>query len=203
MTFKATLIARETACLSAEDRAVVDEELCADPGTVERLSPRQLVGRLQRAAAELDAAAVGHRRRRAEADRHVSLRPAPDVMTWLGALLPVKAGVAVNATLHREARAAKAAGDSRSIGQLMADILVRRVVKPGLAAVATTAATGTPSADAEITWDSAAAPAAGIAAPSTVSTVPVMVNLIVRDSVLLGDHDSTGWAEGMSPFPAT
>ena len=54
-------------------------------------------------------------------------------MTWLGALLPVKAGVAVHATLHREARSAKAAGDPRSIGQLMADILVQRVVHPGLA----------------------------------------------------------------------
>ena len=177
--FKATLIARETGCLTAEDRALVDEQLCADPETVERLSPRQLVGRLQRAAAELDAAAVARRRRRAEADRHVSLRPAPDVMTWLGALLPVKAGVAVHATLHRAARSAKAAGDPRSIGQLMADILVQRVVHPGLAA--------------------AAAPES--VAPSTVSTVPLMINLIVRDSVLLGDQDGTGWVEGHGPVP--
>ena len=177
--FKATLIARETGCLSAEDRAVVDEQLCADPGIVERLSPRQLVGRLQRAAAELDAAAVARRRRRAEADRHTSLRPAPDVMTWLGALLPVKAGVAVHATLHREARSAKAAGDPRSIGQLMADILVQRVVHPGLAATS----------------------ASQTIAPSTVSTVPVMVNLVVRDSVLLGDEDGTGWVEGHGPVP--
>ena len=177
--FKATLIARETGCLSAEHRAVVDEQLCADPGTVERLSPRQLVGRLQREAAELDAAAVARRRRRAEADRHVSLRPAPDVMTWLGALLPVKAGVAVHATLHREARSAKAAGDPRSIGQLMADILVQRVVHPGLAAT---------SASQTIT-------------PSTVSTVPLMVNVVVRDSVLLGDEDGTGWIEGHGHVP--
>ncbi len=136
--------------------------------------PGQLVGRLQRAAADLDAAAVTRRRRRAEADRHVTLRPAPDVMTWLGALLPVKAGVAVNATLHREARSAKAAGDPRSIGQLMADILVQRVIHPALAAPPAT---------------------------STVSTVPVTVNLIVRDSVLLGDQDGTGWVEGHGPVP--
>ena len=175
--FKATLIARETCCLSAEDRALVDEQLCADPETVERLSPRQLVGRLQRAAAELDAAAVARRRRRAESDRHVSLRPAPDVMTWLGALLPVKAGVAVHATLHRAARSAKAAGDPRSIGQLMADLLVQRVVHPGLAA--------------------AAAPES--VAPSTVSTVPVMINLIVRDSVLLGDAGRHRLGRGSRP----
>jgi uncharacterized protein DUF222/HNH endonuclease len=202
--FKTTLIARETGCLSAEDRARVDEQLCSDPAVVDGLSPRQLVGRLQHAAAVLDAAAVARRRRRAEADRHVSLRPAPDVMTWLGALLPVKAGVAVNATLRREARSAKAAGDPRSIGQLMADILVQRVVHPGLAASATGTPAGTvPAADAEITWAGSAAPASAPESipPSTVSTVPVMVNLIVRDSVLLGDQDGTGWVEGHGPVP--
>jgi hypothetical protein len=166
--FKATLIARETACLSAEHRALVDEELCADPEVVERLSPRQLVGRLNRSAADLDPAAVVRRRHRAEADRHTSLRPAPDTMTWFGALLPVKGGVAVHATLDRDARAAKAAGDERSIGQLMADLLVQRV-------------TGTPA-----------------------GTVPVVVNVIVRDSVVLGDPgdgDGTGWVEGHGPVP--
>ncbi|HEX5089935.1 MAG TPA: DUF222 domain-containing protein, partial [Nocardioides sp.] len=71
--YKATLIARETGCLTAVDRARVDEQLRAHPTVVERLCPRRLVGRLQRAAAPLDPAAVGKRRRRAEADRHVSL----------------------------------------------------------------------------------------------------------------------------------
>ena len=37
--FKATLIARETACLTAEQRALVDEEMCGEPGVVEALSP--------------------------------------------------------------------------------------------------------------------------------------------------------------------
>jgi hypothetical protein len=94
-------------------------------------------------------------------------------MTWLGALLPLKAGVAVHATLSREARAAKAAGDSRSIGQLMCDILVQRVVHPGIADLP----------------------------PSTLSAVPVMVNLVVRDGVLLGDEDGTGWVEGHGSVP--
>ena len=177
--FKATLIARETAVLSAEHRALVDEQLCGDPTVVEALSPRRLVGRLQQAAAELDPAAVVRRRARAEADRHVTLRPAPDVMTWLGVLLSVKDGVAVHATLHRDARSAKAAGDPRSIGQLMADLLVQRVVHPGLAS--------------------------HCGGPSTVAPVPVMVNLIVRDDVLLGDPGGkgggTGWVEGHGPVP--
>jgi Domain of unknown function (DUF222)/HNH endonuclease len=192
--FRATLVARETACLSAEHRAVVDEDLCGDPEDVEqvsRLSPRRLVGRLQRAAAQLDPRSVAERRRRAEADRHVTSRPAPDVMTWLGALLPVKAGVAVHTTLHRAAVAARAAGDPRSIGQLMADILVQRVVHPSLADTATSSAT---------TWASASAPATPSPVPATPS-VPVTVNLIVRDSVLLGDGEGTGWVEGHGPVP--
>ena len=194
-SFKATLMARETGCLSAEHRALVDEQLCADPGVVGRLSPRRLVGRLQSAAAALDSAAVAKRRRRAEADRHVTSRPAPDVMTWLGALLPVKDGVAVHTTLQRDARAAKAAGDPRSIGQLMADILVQRVVHPGLA----DSAIALP--DADITWASAATPASASTVPNTprANTVPVMVNLIVRDSVLLGDQGGAGWVEGHGP----
>jgi hypothetical protein len=191
--FRATLVARETAVLTAEDRAQVDEQLCGDPSVVEGLSPRQLNHRLQKAAAELDPAAVAKRRARAEADRHLSLRPAPDMVTWLGALLPVKAGVAVHATLHREARRAKAAGDPRSIGQLMADILVQRILDPGLA----NAATG----EAEITWSSAQLPATASPVPTAPSTAPVMVNLIVRDSVLFGDEDGTGWVQGHGPVP--
>jgi hypothetical protein len=189
------------------DRARVDDQLCGDPTVVERLSPRRLVGRLHRAAAELDPAAVVKRRRRAEADRHVSLRPAPETMTTLTALLPLKAGVAVHATLSRAARAAKAAGDERSIGQLMADILTHRVLHPGPTSTADTATTTTTNAgrdepgSAETCW-AAGAPVTPPAVPAgTVSPVPVMVNLVVRDSVLLGDSDGTGWVEGYGPVP--
>jgi hypothetical protein len=43
--------------------------------------------------------------------------------------------------------------------------------------------------------------AVGGVAASTVSAVPVMVNLIVRDSVLLGDEQGAGWVEGHGPVP--
>ncbi len=188
--FKVSLVVRETASLSAEHRASIDERLWVAEESA-RLAPRRLVGRLQKAAAELDPASVVRRRRRAEADRHVTTRPAPDVMTWLGALLPVKAGVAVHATLHREAVAAKAAGDPRSVGQLMADILVHRVLHPGLAA----------QAMGPITWASASETATPATVPATAS-VPVAVNLIVRDSVLLGDEEGTGWVDGHGPVPS-
>ncbi len=56
------------------------------------------------------------------------LRPAPDVMSHLSTLLPVKDGVAVWAELSREADRAKAAGDQRTRGQIMADTLVARLL---------------------------------------------------------------------------
>jgi hypothetical protein len=57
----------------------------------------------------------------------VSLRPAPDVMCRLSALLPAAQGVAVYAALCRTADLRIAAGDGRGRGQVMADTLVERV----------------------------------------------------------------------------
>ena len=53
------------------------------------------------------------RHRKAVGDRRVSIRPAPDTMTYLTALLPVAHGVAVYAALTRHADTAKATGDAR------------------------------------------------------------------------------------------
>ena len=64
---------------------------------------------------------------KAETERHVSCRPAPDTMANVSALLPVVQGVAVTAALVKAADRLKAQGDERGRGQLMADILVERV----------------------------------------------------------------------------
>jgi hypothetical protein len=124
----ATVIARETACLPLAHRLAVDEEVAGDPEAIERLSARTLIARLRSESERLDPAACVARRRQAESDRRVTLRPAPDSMTWLTALLPVKDGVAVYATLTREADRARADGDERSRGQVMADALVDSVL---------------------------------------------------------------------------
>ena len=125
--WKATLLARETACLSLADRLTIDHELASDADRLEAMGPRELAATASALAAHLDPEAVVARRRKAEADRHVSLRPAPDTMTWFSALLPVKDGVAVFAALKQSADVATGIGDPRGRGQVMADTLVARV----------------------------------------------------------------------------
>jgi hypothetical protein len=128
--WRATVIVRETACLSVEDRATVDELIAGSPDRVAALEgwgQRRLVGELSRHAQRLDVEAVVNRRRRAGGERRVTGRPAPDQMMYLTALLPAAQGVSVLAALKQQATAANLAGDPRSEGQFMADTLVARV----------------------------------------------------------------------------
>ena len=168
--WRATLLVKETAHLPAEVRARVDAAVCADPAGLEGLGTAALVGRVKRLAAQLDPGAVAERARRATSERSVWLRPAPDTMTYLSALLPVAQGVAAYAALRAAADTAVATGDGagrppgsdgagvpRSRGQVMADTLVERV-------------TGQASAEA----------------------VPVLVNLVVSDATLLGAGHEPG-----------
>jgi hypothetical protein len=72
----------------------VDALVAGEADGLEAMAERVLVSAVQSETCRLDPASVVARRRRAEAERHVTLRPAPDAMTWLTALLPVKDGVA-------------------------------------------------------------------------------------------------------------
>ncbi len=129
--WRAMLVARETACLSAEHRAAVDAEIG------DRLAgwgDRQVEAETRRIAYRLDPYAVTARARRAESERRVSLRPAPDTMAKLSALLPVAQGVAVYAALGAHADSCRAGGDERGRGQIMADTLVERVTGQAQAA---------------------------------------------------------------------
>ena len=126
--WKATLITRETACLTREQRSDVDAVLGCDLDRLEAMGVRELVSAVQAEACRIDPAAVVARRRHAEAEARVTLRAAPDTMTWLTALLPVKDGVATYAALRKTAESARAGGDSRGLGQVMAEALVGRVL---------------------------------------------------------------------------
>ncbi|MFK4295730.1 hypothetical protein ABH924_000866 [Arthrobacter sp. GAS37] len=124
--WRATLLAKETACLSAEDRCAVDEELAADTGVFDGMGDRAIIAAARTAAYRRDPRSVTQRASHAATERHVSLRPAPDTMTYLTALLPVAQGVAVHAALSRHADTLRSAGETRSRGQIMADALVER-----------------------------------------------------------------------------
>lgn len=125
--WRATIMVRETAHLPLEERARVDDEVCGDADRLEGLGTAALVARVRRRAAELDPAAAAARARRAASERAVWVRPAPDTMTYVTALLPVVQGVGVYAALKASADAARMRGDARGAGQVMADTLVERV----------------------------------------------------------------------------
>jgi hypothetical protein len=125
--WRATLMVRETACLSRPDRGIVDAELAGRAGGLGGLGDRATEAEARRVAYRLDPYAFTRRAAKAEADRRVSIRPAPDTMTFVTGLLPVTQGVAVHAALTRHADTLRSDGDLRSRGQIMADTLVERV----------------------------------------------------------------------------
>ncbi|MDX1889918.1 DUF222 domain-containing protein [Mycolicibacterium sp. 050158] len=122
--WRATLIVRESACLTVEDRRELDVRMCADQGALEGKGDKRIEADAKTIAYELDPRAVVDRVARAETERRVGIRPAPDTMTWVTALLPMAQGVSVYACLSR---AATANGDGRSRSQVMADTLVERI----------------------------------------------------------------------------
>ena len=118
--YAARRVAENVLVLEEEDRTRVDIDLADQLPSV----TASRAGDLARARAqELDADAAVRRHQRAVADRRVSLQPAVDGMSILRATLPVKDGVAVLKVLTEAASSAKAAGDPRTKGQIMADTL--------------------------------------------------------------------------------
>ncbi len=128
---RATLLVRETACLSLEVREEVDRLMCAvgpdGRRSVDGLGDSRVVGLARQHAARLEPASLVRRAQKATDDRCVTLRPAPDTMTYLTALVPVAQGVAAYASLRAAASSARSSGDPRGLGQVMADTLVERL----------------------------------------------------------------------------
>lgn len=125
--WRATVLARETACLSRADRGTVDAELASRRGGLGSMSDREVERESRGIAYRLDPHAFTRRAAKAESERCVSVRPAPDTMTYLTGLLPVREGVAVYAALTKHADSLRSEGDARTRGQIMADTLVERV----------------------------------------------------------------------------
>ena len=122
--WRATIAVRESACLDVEDRRRLDAELCSDISRLDGMGDAALAAAAKAIAYRLDPQAIVDRAARAKDDRTVTIRPAPDTMTYVTALLPVAQGVSIYAALKREA---DVCFDGRSRGQVMADTLVERV----------------------------------------------------------------------------
>jgi hypothetical protein len=126
--YRAELVVNHTRHLAPALQTLVDHQVVGAAGpAVAGWGNRELERRVRACADRLDAAAAAARARHAETQRRVTLRPIPDTMAALTALLPVAQAVAVHAALTGAAARAKAAGDPRSKGQIMADTLVALV----------------------------------------------------------------------------
>jgi hypothetical protein len=122
--WRATLIVRETAMLTREDRLSVDAELA--PQLV-GAGDRRIADLARSIAYRLDPGAAMRRNQKAENYRRVTIRPAPDTMSDVSGLLPVAQGVAVDAALKAHAKTLRADGDQRTLGQIMADTYYARL----------------------------------------------------------------------------
>jgi hypothetical protein len=122
--YRATLIVRESACLSQENRRRLDEELCGGSSALAGWGDRRVEAEAKKITARLDAAAVVERNTKAETDRCVTTRPAPNGMVYVTLLMPLSQGVGIFAALRRHA---DLTGDGRSRGQIMADTAYERI----------------------------------------------------------------------------
>jgi hypothetical protein len=122
--WRATLIVRESACLDVEDRRALDARMCAEQAALEGKGDKRIEADAKAIAYELDPQAIVERAVQAPNQRSVWIRPAPDTMTYVTALLPMAQGVSVYASLKR---AADTCADGRGCGQVMTDTLVERV----------------------------------------------------------------------------
>jgi hypothetical protein len=186
--YRALLVVAETATLTLEHRQTVDAELAQRYGT---LTPRQARGAAAAIGYRLDPGQAVRRHRKAWADRCVTLRPAPDTMTYLTALLPAVDGVAAYAALTRYAASATAHGDPRGKGALMADEFRDRLLQP--VATDSVAETACEPSDVEHLTD-------GL--PGVPAGVTIEIQLVMTDRTLFDGDQEPATLTGYGPIPA-
>jgi len=174
--WRATIVVRETACLTRADRTAVDAELAP---RLARLGDQETSNQARTIAYRLDPWSVMRRVRGAEADRRVTIRPAPDTMSLVTGFLPARHGVAVYAALTRHADGRRAGGDPRSRQQIMADEYVERLTR-------------------------CMPPDRDTAEARTTGTTPehIDVQLVMSDATLFGSDDAPATLLGYGPIPA-
>ncbi|MGY5319488.1 DUF222 domain-containing protein [Neomicrococcus lactis] len=119
-----------TAPLSSDARAEVDELVCGDPQKIAHLGSRDLRALAADHAQGVDRLAAAKRRRTAEKNRHVTLRPLDDGMAQLTAIVPAQDGAAIFNALSKSASKVLTGPNNgnRALGAIMADLLLDLVV---------------------------------------------------------------------------
>ncbi|GAA2058815.1 HNH endonuclease signature motif containing protein [Williamsia deligens] len=158
--WRATILVRETGYLQLEDRAAIDHALCADAATLDGIGDRALEALAKQIAYQRDPHAVVDRNASAPKDRRVSMRPKPDAMVQLSALLPMTAGIAAYAALKQHADGL-VGDDDRTHAQVMADTLLERLTGKARAEDVAVAVDVIVSADVLVGGTDAAAEVAG------------------------------------------
>ena len=209
--YRAGIIARETVFLQLEDRLRVDGLIAADGDALARMGTREVAAATRSAAYALDPQVFAKRHEMSVGERHVSLRPAADGMTFLTTLMPLRQGVRILATLTKVAESAKASGDERGKGQLMADALIHRLSEhapcdAGAGGVGDHR--GVPAGGfgtREAAGPLAAAPMGG-ASPGMLCTTVVgadsSLELVMTDRALFGSANDPAVVVGYEPIPA-
>ena len=87
--WRATVLARETACLTREHRQLIDTQLCADPTVLHGWGDRRLTAKSRRSPTGSTRSRSPNAAAKAESERRVTCRPAPDTMARLTILGPV------------------------------------------------------------------------------------------------------------------
>lgn len=122
--WRATLVARETACLEITERLTIDEWLATHLAQNPGVGDARLVGELRRQVIAADQHAFLRRMMKAAESRSVTIRALPDGMVRISATLPVREGVAAYAAVKK---AADQAPTLSGRGAAMADIVVERL----------------------------------------------------------------------------
>ncbi|MGI8415791.1 MAG: DUF222 domain-containing protein [Nakamurella sp.] len=118
-----SVLAAKSSHLDDTDAAMVDAAMAP---RLTGWNLKQTEQAVQHAVYAIDPQGFVDRRGKAEEDRTVWIKPAPDCMATVTALLPVAQGVAVYAAL-KNAADTRGVDDERSAKQVMADTLVERI----------------------------------------------------------------------------